>query len=261
MYQNQTEKIYTEQDFKSLLVNRKEIEKALGVVIELQKNSDEQYLEDYSLFPELRLHDVVCIFLGLHPQDWNAEQHPRYETIYNAIQQLAESGKIKATVKAEGHLRTVFLPHTTAKAIATSQGFSWTVPPYKEIIVNDTPQTGNFAQLNAIRQQLNQANAKNAELVAEIEQLRAENQNLKKTETVNYDECSIYGHSTQAIKAIFGTIQRFWINADLTQPDTVANAEDIEQWITDNYGVSKTIKEAIQKITRPEEARYLGRKS
>ncbi|HDR1844835.1 TPA: hypothetical protein QB600_001467 [Pasteurella multocida] len=104
-----------------------------------------------------------------------------------------------------------------------------------------------------------------AELQNRIAELEKENEQLKNSvlvkNVVDYDEYSIYGHSTPAIEAVFGTIKRFWVNADVTQPDTVANVDVIEEWIDENYSVSKTIKEAIQKITRPEKARSLGRKS
>ncbi|HDR1073807.1 TPA: hypothetical protein QB313_002054, partial [Pasteurella multocida] len=103
------------------------------------------------------------------------------------------------------------------------------------------------------------------ELQARIMELEKENEQLKNSvlvkNAVDYDEYAIYGHSTPAIEAVFGTIKRFWVNADVTQPDTVANVDVIEEWIDENYSVSKTIKEAIQKITRPEKARSLGRKS
>jgi len=38
-------------DFKTLLINRSEIENILGRTISV-KNSDNDYLEDYRLFPE-----------------------------------------------------------------------------------------------------------------------------------------------------------------------------------------------------------------
>lgn len=105
-----------------------------------------------------------------------------------------------------------------------------------------------------------------------IEELRTENVELKariaelecqpqKQSTVNYDECSIHGHTTEEIRAIFGTIKRFWINHDVNLPDTIANKEDIEDWIASNYpSVSQTNRIAIQKITRPREAKTMGRK-
>ncbi|MGP1573684.1 hypothetical protein [Aggregatibacter segnis] len=93
-------------------------------------------------------------------------------------------------------------------------------------------------------------------LQARITELEAEKQNA-----LNYDECSIYGHTTEDIRAIFGTIKRFWINHDINSPDTIANKEDIEDWIESNYpSVSQTNRIAIQKITRPKEAKIMGRK-
>ncbi|MBN6082392.1 hypothetical protein HYE55_10135 [Aggregatibacter actinomycetemcomitans] len=58
---------------------------------------------------------------------------------------------------------------------------------------------------------------------------------LQKQGVVNYDDFSIYGHTTTEIKAIFAVIQRYWINHDIRQPDTIANAEDIKNWIRENF--------------------------
>ena len=120
-------------DFKTLLINRSEIENILGRTISV-KNSDNDYLEDYRLFPELSLHDVACLILDIWPKDWNAHQHPRYETIKEAIKQSAERGYIRARIENDinGNVEDVFLTHEVAEEWARTYGLKWNVPPYRK---------------------------------------------------------------------------------------------------------------------------------
>ncbi|HII3786722.1 TPA: hypothetical protein ACY38A_000961 [Pasteurella multocida] len=253
------QEVFTIQDFKNLLVNRAEIEKILGITINPPIDTEKQYLKDYSMFEYINLEDVIAIFLGLNPNNYKARNnHPRYWTIYKAIETVVRNGTLTASVVQDFDINgneiqyDIRLSHETAKQWAKTYGLEWNVEPYKEITQNTIllQNTTNQEQI--------------AELQARIDELEKENESLKQDKSravVNYDDCSIYGHSTPSIKALFGTIKRFWLNADITQPDTVENVAEIEQWIADNYSVSKTLKGAIQKIARPEEARYLGRKS
>lgn len=128
------------------------------------------------------------------------------------------------------------------------------LPPLPDLTSNSLKEANNSDQ------QFNNTNTTITELKARIAELENQKQS-EQQHVVNYDEYSIYGHTTPAIEAIFKTIKKFWVNADLSQPDTVSNVEEIEQWIKDNCDVSGTLRSAIQKIIRPEKARILGRKS
>lgn len=166
-------------DFQNLLLNREELEKALGVTIN-KANVNNDFSEDYKMFAELRLHDVVCLYLDLHPLNWNAEQHPRYEVIYNAIQQSAENNSIPARIERDinGNITDVYLTHDTAKQWAKIHGLKWNVPPYRPLIAEPDTTTNNnnpdeIARLNAIIEQQ----------AKEITELKDEIDNLKKPET------------------------------------------------------------------------------
>ncbi|QLB42027.1 MULTISPECIES: hypothetical protein [Mannheimia] len=247
---------FNQNDFETTLLNKAELEQALGIKINL--NNSTTHLDDYAMYSEINLHDVVCIFLDLHPEDWNAHEHPRYNTIFNAIKQSAETGNITARIEKDRNgFNQIFLNHDTIRRYAQTYNLLWNVPPYKAVEINT--QTADNSELI---QQLTSKDEEIARLKAEIESLKQAQ--MQKTQIVDYEQRSIYGHTTEPIKAIFDVINRFWVNADLSQPDTIANAEHIEKWIEDNFDnvkVSKTIREAIQKITRPEQARYIGRKS
>lgn len=123
------------------------------------------------------------------------------------------------------------------------------VEPDDTVLTQDKP--------TEISDELKKAHAKIEELNARIAELESEKE---QENIVNYETYSIYGHTTPRIQALFKTIEKFWVNADLSQSDTIANAKDIEEWTLENFNVGKSIASAIQVITRPDEARFIGRK-
>lgn len=248
-------------DFQNLLLNKQELEKALGLKIDLTQPVVD-YLADYSMLEYIPLSEAINIFLGEDPRILTSNR--RHANIHYAVETLVRDKKLPAKVEQEFDINgnewryDIYLSHDTARAYAETYGFLWNVPPYKCVKTSDLSTADNSELLH----QLSKKDEEIGRLKAEIENLKQAQ--MQKTQIVDYEQRSIYGHTTEPIKAIFDVINRFWVNADLSQPDTIANAGDIEKWIEDNFDnvkVSKTIREAIQKITRPEQARYIGRKS
>lgn len=184
-------KCFTEQDFKNLLVNRDEIENALGVVITQHKDTDVQYLEDYSMFKYIRLQDIIAIFLGIDPKNHSIiEQHPRYSTIYNAIEVAVRNKDIEAKVEQASDINgneiqfDISLSHDVARKWAEVHNLKWNIPPYKEISIYESSVKNNNKpdEVIDLAQQLNQANATITELQARIAEL--ENQKQVEIQTI-----------------------------------------------------------------------------
>lgn len=246
-------------DFQNLLLNREELEKALGVTIN-KANGNNDYLEDYRMFAELRLHDVVCLYLDLHPLDWNAHQHPRYEVIYNAIQQSAENNYIPARIEHDinGNITDVYLAHDTAKQWAKTHGLKWNVPPYRPLIAGSYTITNNnnpdeISCLNAIIEQQTET----------IARLKAEIESLKKTETaesvVNYDECSIYGHTSENLEMLFTLAKKIASKCDPDNPHSYPNKDDFLNYVKKYHSDSSKLSEAFYQILTPEKVKNKGR--
>lgn len=257
MYQKQTQRIFTEQDFRQLLINRSDIERALDLKIELQKNNDEQYLEDYALFPEINLHDVVCIFLDMHPEYINATQHPRYNVIYYAISQQAEKGLIKSTIEYDinGNVTAIFIPHSTARNIANSRGYKWNVPPYNPIIADS---------LNTDRERTsNDKNQAMLELKNENERLKEQIANLKTTnagdEKVSNTDVTIYGHSSEGIEILFEICKKISEKCDPDNPHSYPTKKYIEEYVKRYFTDSSKLSEAIYQIAIPNAVKSRGR--
>lgn len=161
------------KDFNDLLLNREEVEKIIGMTI-TKSNTEDNYLEDYRMYPELCLHDVVCLCLGLHPKDQNAHQHPRYSVIYGALQQGAETGCLPSRRESdyyEGDL--YYITHDTAREWAKVNGLKWDVPPYKPVTIENKPLDKNHLE------------TRNAQLEQEIARLQAENEQLRAMQVVD----------------------------------------------------------------------------
>lgn len=161
------------KDFNDLLLNREEVEKIIGMTI-TTSNDDGNYLKDYRMYPELCLHDVACLCLGLHPKDWNAHQHPRYTVIHGALQQGAETGRLPSRRESdyyEGDL--YYITHDTAREWAKANGLKWDVPPYKPVTIENKPLDKNHLE------------TRNAQLEQEIARLQAENEQLRAMQAVD----------------------------------------------------------------------------
>lgn len=245
-------------DFQNLLLNREELEKALGVTIN-KVNGNNDYLEDYRMFAELRLHDVVCLYLYLHPLNWNAEQHPRYEVIYNAIQQSAENNSIPARIERDinGNITDVYLTHETAKQWAKIHGLKWNVPPYRPLTAEPDSITNNnnpdeIAHLNAIIEQQ----------AKEITELKDEIENLKKPETaqsvVNYNEFSIYGHTSENIKIAFEIIKKISEKCDPENPHSYPKKDDFIEYIRKYFTDNNSLAQSLYQIIMPEKVKGKG---
>lgn len=125
MSNNQLEHFH-ESDFHNLLINRKEIEKALDISIKLQTEAGYEYLDDYSMFPDLPLHTVICVFLDIHPEEAKPWQHPRYQTIEQAIRNLIETKTLSEGVRITQEYddyyneprEAIYLSHDVARALA-----------------------------------------------------------------------------------------------------------------------------------------------
>lgn len=257
-------------DFKTLLLNRNEIEKILGRAITAESSGGD-YLDDYRLFPELSLHDVTCLLLGLHPkdwEDWNAYQNHRYEVIKEAIQQSAKSGHIQARIEKDtyGNVGNIFLTHEVAEKWAQTHGLKWNIPPYRKPSEdaegnNQAIELENLSKPVIDSTELQEEEAKNAQLQAEIERLKAENAELKaqlqdnaqRQSAVGYDDFSIYGHKSELLEILFKVTAEFWAGSETPPKNSV-----IEQWIETNYPVknypyvSKAVRQYIATILRPQ---------
>ncbi|HHF0500406.1 TPA: hypothetical protein ACSJ9Y_001523 [Haemophilus influenzae] len=262
-------------DFKTLLINRSEIENILGRTISV-KNSDNDYLEDYRLFPELSLHDVACLILDIWPKDWNAHQHPRYETIKEAIKQSAERGYIRARIENDinGNVEDVFLTHEVAEEWARTYGLKWNVPPYRKPleVARDNSQIIELkdrSDLSINSTELQEEKAKNTLLQTENERLKAElkAQQDRMTEleqkpqqsAVDYGYHSIYGHSSENFEIIFKVSKIIAEKCDPDNPHSYPTKAQITKYVKQYFNDSEKLCEAIYQVVIPEKVKTRGK--
>lgn len=118
-------------------------------------------------------------------------------------------------------------------------------------------QAGPVVDLNKLQEE----KAQNAQLLEEIERLKAENAELKaqlqdnaqQQSAVNYDDFSIYGHKSELLEILFKVTAELWADSETPPKNSV-----IEQWIETNYPVknypyvSKAVRQYIATILRPQ---------
>jgi len=254
---------------KDLYINKLELESALGIRLDGIKTRKFSVKKEISkdLLPYCSMayfNDVeaVALLQGIVPQNYDIRKDKNFYPIHKALTLAIEKGEMpNSSIEYNpSDYDELIIEHFELEIWAKYYGYKWELPPYNPIKQEKINSQSSFekesAETNSVIEQLQVENDK---LKAEISEL---NKQLQQN-GVNYENFSIYGHSTPAIKAIFETINRFWINHDITQPDTIANADDIEKWIRARYSetvIGKTLASAIQKITRPPEAKTLGSK-
>ena len=241
-------------DFQTLLINRNEIEKILGKTI-TRLNSEDDYLEDYRMFAELSLHDVTCLLLGLHPKDWNAHQHYRYEVIREAIQQSAENSYIPARIETDinGNTTDVFLTHETAAKWAKTHGLKWNVPPYRQIINDNVDDPTQAATILQQSEEIKRLQAENAELKAQLKK------NEQQQSSINYDKFSIHGHTSENLQFAFKLAKIIAEKCDPDNPHSYPTKEDFEEYVKKYYSDSSKLAVAFYQILTPEKVKTRGK--
>lgn len=241
-------------DFQTLLINRNEIEKILGKTI-TRLNSEDDYLEDYRMFAELSLHDVTCLLLGLHPKDWNAHQHYRYEVIREAIQQSAENSYIPARIETDinGNTTDVFLTHETAAKWAKTHGLKWNVPPYRQIINDNVDDPTQAATILQQSEEIKRLQAENAELKAQLKKKE------QQQSSINYDKFSIHGHTSENLQFAFKLAKIIAEKCDPDNPHSYPTKEDFEEYVKKYYSDSSKLAVAFYQILTPEKVKTRGK--
>lgn len=242
---------FNQNDFETTLLNRAELEQALGIKINLNNNAT--HLDDYAMHPEINLHDVVCIFLGMHPENWNAHEHPRYNTIFNAIKQSAETGKITARIEQDKNgFNQIFLTHDTIRQYAQTYNLQWNVPPYREIEINT--QTADNSELV---QQLTAKDEEIARLKAEIENLsklaiQKNETEQEQTKDNEFTPCYLNKFTKPDPLAIAIQIRNSEWKDYNPETDAKKSATQIKKKIKSNHeGISDTLAEMIEKVACP----------
>lgn len=122
----------------------------------------------------------------------------------------------------------------------------------KGITNNNTPD--EIARLNAIIEQQ----------AKEITELKAEIENLKKPETdqsaINYDEYSIYGHTSENLAMLFTLANKISNKCDPDNPHSYPEKDDYIEYIKKYYSDSAKLSEAFYQILTPNNVKSKGRK-
>lgn len=242
-------------DFQNLLLNREELEKALGIKISNSKQAD-LFLDDYAMFEYIKLEEVTALFLGLNPNEFTKNQkHPRYWTIFNAVQTAVRQHHITAKVNQEFDINgneyqfDVYLTHDTARQWAKTHGLKWNVPPYRPLIAEPDTITNNnnpdeIARLNAIIEQQSEKIARLEDKLqgqmklspmVEIVQTAVDYENLLNKEDDDYLKPDPLSIALEVRK-------KYWLD----YPNNKKSSRQIKDWIKKEYKINETLAEHIE---------------
>lgn len=126
------------------------------------------------------------------------------------------------------------------------------LPISKSDTITNNNNPDEIARLNAIIEQ-------QAETIAGLE---AEVENLKKSETaqsvVNYDEFSIYGHTSENIKIAFEIIKKISEKCDPENPHSYPKKDDFVEYIKKYFTDNNSLAQSLYQIIMPEKVKGKG---
>ncbi|OZN49605.1 hypothetical protein [Gallibacterium anatis] len=239
----------------NLLIKKSDIEKALGVSIE--PNNKKPKLNDdlstFAMFPELSIEDVICVFLDIPFSDRPIE----FNRIYAALVDAIENKRIKGRIDYDCHgYASYFISHDTANQWAKTYGLNWNVPSYKDpnatIVENTSEENDN------LEKELEQAKQRIVELetILQSKEEQAEKVNFN---AVDYDQFSIYGHTSENLNIVFEVIKKFASKVDKDNPHSYPTKEELKAFIKRYFSDNEKLAEAIYQIIIPENVKTRGR--
>lgn len=248
---------FNEQDFKTTLLNKAEIEQALGIKIDLKRN-DEPNLELYSMFEYIPLNEVICLFLGLNPNRYSYKKNDNFHTIYKAIETQVRNGTLPAKVEQDHDINgyeiqyDIALSHSVAEQWAKTHGLLWNVPPYRAVEINT--QTADNSELV---QQLTAKDEEIARLKAEIENLsklaiQKDKTEQEQTKDNEFTPCYLNKFTKPDPLAIAIQIRNSEWKDYNPETDAKKSAMQIKKKIKSNHkDISDTLAEMIEKVACP----------
>ena len=125
-------------------------------------------------------------------------------------------------------------------------------PISKSDTITNNNNPDEIARLNAIIEQQ----------AKEITELKDEIENLKKPETaqsvVNYDEFSIYGHTSENIKIAFEIIKKISEKCDPENPHSYPKKDDFIEYIRKYFTDNNSLAQSLYQIIMPEKVKGKG---
>lgn len=248
---------FNQYSFQTTLLNKTEIEQALGIKIDLKKD-DSLSLEYYAMFEHIPLDEVICIFLGLDHNKRSYKKNDNFHTIYRAIETQVRNGSLPAKVEQDHDINgheiqyDISLSHKVAEQWAKTHDLLWNVPPYRAVEINT--QTADNSEL---LQQLTAKDEEIARLKAEIENLsklaiQKNETEQEQTKDNEFTPCYLNKFTKPDPLAIAIQIRNSEWKDYNPETDAKKSATQIKKKIKSNHKeISNTLAEMIEKVACP----------
>ncbi|MDY3124619.1 MAG: hypothetical protein SOW21_09685 [[Actinobacillus] rossii] len=260
--------IIEEWQAKKLYINKEQLERALGISLAELPTKQFQYQEPipdyliiYQSMPYFDEYETAALLLGLNPSNYRyLRNKPHFYSIHNALLGAIKNNELGNSSYIgflDGDPETLTIEHRALEKWAKHHGYKWELPPYRPLTAEPDSITNNnnpdeIAHLNAIIEQQ----------AKEITELKDEIENLKKPETaqsvVNYNEFSIYGHTSENIKIAFEIIKKISEKCDPENPHSYPKKDDFIEYIRKYFTDNNSLAQSLYQIIMPEKVKGKG---
>lgn len=230
--------IIEEWQAKKLYINKEQLEKALGISLTdlptkrfKYQEAIPDYLIIYQSMPYFDEYEAAALLQGLNPSNYRyLRDKPHFYSIHKALLGAIKNNELGYSTYIDflnGDPETLSIEHRALEKWAKHHGYKWELQPYRPltaetntIINNNNPD--EVARLNAIIEQQ----------AKEITELKAEIENLKKTETAQATHPPMEEEKQNRIsypqRALFSLLlSKMYPNGDI--PNTNAIKEGINE--------------------------------
>ncbi|WP_426839628.1 hypothetical protein [Glaesserella parasuis] len=261
--------IIEEWQAKKLYINKEQLEKALGISLTdlptkifKYQEAIPDYLIIYQSMPYFDEYEATALLQGLNPSNYRyLRDKPHFYSIHKALLGAIKNNELGYSSYIDflnGEPETLSIEHRALEKWAKHHGYKWELQPYQPLTAEPNTTTNNnnpdeISRLNAIIEQQTET----------IARLEAEIESLKKTETaesvVNYDECSIYGHTSENLEMLFTLAKKIASKCDPDNPHSYPNKDDFLNYVKKYHSDSSKLSEAFYQILTPEKVKNKGR--
>lgn len=210
-------------------------------------------LKPYEVMRYFSLETAIAFLLGVHPRDQNLTNYNNYYPTEEALLKAIEKGELPDSKIINwgdwDHAAEATIDRISLEKWAKYYGYKWVLPPYKPFNPNSMPTEQENTTIDELKQQLAEA--------------KSEIANLKKLETscqtVNCDEFSIYGYTSENLKLVFDVIKKLAPKVDKENLHSYPTKEELKAFVKKYLNDNDKLAEAIYQIVIPENVKNRGR--
>ncbi|MCK3654623.1 hypothetical protein A4G19_02205 [Pasteurellaceae bacterium Macca] len=194
---------------ENLLLDKSEIEKALGMKIENRKPIDNS-LKAYIPRKRFSLHECIALLNGFAPYQYKDKWDINYEPMEIALREAIEYGELIVISTHQkdyddNSYTEILVERNSIEQWAKNNNYDWILPPQKETL------QCTKSDIQQAQARIAELEKQNTELKQRLSEARESPQKEENKEVLD-DDFSLYGHKSELLEILMRACKEFWAN-------------------------------------------------